>query len=93
MPPGDPQVQPISEARPRIRGRFAGEVRRIRIQPRAAVSTLELVVSDGSGRLIALFMGRRSIPGVDCGSRILIEGTPADGERGLTLYNPAYELL
>ena len=84
---------PIAQARARVRGRFAGEVRRIRIQPLAAVPTLEIVVEDGTGRLAALFMGRRGITGIECGRRLAIEGTPVDGERGLTLYNPAYELL
>jgi hypothetical protein len=83
---------PIRDARPRIRGRFTGDVRRIRIQPQASVGTLELKLTDGTGYLIALFMGRRSIPGVDCGSRLTIEGTPVAQERGLVLYNPAYEL-
>jgi hypothetical protein len=88
----DQDVQPIAEARPRIRGRFAGDVRRIRIQPHASVGTLELQLTDGSGRLTALFMGRREIPGVQCGSRLVLEGTPVVNERGLTLFNPAYEL-
>jgi hypothetical protein len=88
----DPDVRAISEAKPRIRGRFAGEVRRIRIQPHASVGTLELQITDGTGRLTALFMGRREIPGVECGTRLVIEGTPVVRERGLTLFNPAYEL-
>jgi hypothetical protein len=37
-------------------------------------------------------MGRRGIAGVECGRRLAIEGTPVAGERGLTLYNPAYDL-
>jgi hypothetical protein len=84
---------PMAQARPRVRARFEGEVRRIRVQPLAAVPTLEIVVEDPSGRLAALFMGRRGIAGIECGRRLAIEGTPVDGERGLTLYNPAYELL
>jgi hypothetical protein len=83
---------PMATARPRIRGRFEGEVTRLRVQPEAGVRTLELQLADGSGRLVVLFMGRRSIPGVECGTRLLIEGTPVAGERGLMLYNPAYEL-
>jgi hypothetical protein len=83
---------PMARARPRIRGRFEGDVRRLRVQPQAGVRTLELQLNDGSGHLIVLFMGRRSIPGVECGSRLLIEGTPVAGERGLVLYNPSYEL-
>ena len=90
--PSGPDVIPMVKARPRIRGRFEGDVRRLRVQPQAGVRTLELQLSDGTGKLIVLFMGRRSIPGVECGSRLLIEGTPVAGERGLMLYNPSYEL-
>jgi hypothetical protein len=86
------EVTPIAEARARVRARFEGEVRRIRIQPLAAVPTLVVMLEDGTGRVSALFMGRRGIAGVECGRRLAIEGTPVAGERGLTLYNPAYEL-
>ena len=83
----------MGDARARVRGRFEGQIRRIRIQPQAAVPTMEIVVEDDSGRLSALFMGRRGIAGMECGGRLAIEGTPVATERGLTLYNPAYDLL
>jgi hypothetical protein len=86
------EVTPIGEARARVRARFEGEIRRVRIQPLAAVPTLVVMLEDGTGRVSALFMGRRGIAGVECGRRLAIEGTPVAGERGLTLYNPAYEL-
>jgi hypothetical protein len=86
------EVTPIGEARARVRARFEGEIRRVRIQPLAAVPTLVVMLEDGTGRVSALFMGRRGIAGVECGRRLAIEGTPVVGERGLTLYNPAYEL-
>jgi hypothetical protein len=87
------EITPMGEAKARVRGRFEGQIRRIRIQPQAAVPTLELVLEDSTGRVSALFMGRRGIAGVECGSRLAIEGTPVASERGLTLYNPAYDLL
>jgi hypothetical protein len=86
------EVTPIVQARARVRARFEGEIRRVRIQPLAAVPTLVVMLEDGTGRLSALFMGRRGIAGVECGRRLAIEGTPVAGDRGLTLYNPAYEL-
>ena len=89
LPPG---VTLIADARARVRARFVGDVRRIRIHSLAAVPTLELQLDDGSGRISALFMGRRGISGIECGRRLAIEGTPVAGERGLTLYNPAYDL-
>jgi hypothetical protein len=89
LPPG---VTLIADARARVRARFEGDVRRIRIHSLAAVPTLELQLDDGSGRISALFMGRRGISGIECDRRLTIEGTPLAGERGLTLYNPAYDL-
>ena len=87
-----PEAIPMAAARPRVRARFEGDVRKIRIQPLAAVPTLEVVLDDGTGRVTALFMGRRGITGVECGRHLAIEGTPVATERGLTLYNPAYDL-
>jgi hypothetical protein len=86
------QVTPMGEAKARVKARFEGQIRRIRIQPQAAVPTLELVLDDGTGQVSALFMGRRGIAGVECGGRLAIEGTPVASDRGLTLYNPAYDL-
>jgi hypothetical protein len=86
------EVIAMANARARVRARFVGDVRKIRIQPLAAVPTLEVVLDDGTGRLTALFMGRRGITGVECGRRLSIEGTPVSTEHGLTLYNPAYDL-
>jgi hypothetical protein len=86
------QPIPMAAARSRVRARFEGDVRKIRIQPLAAVPTLEVVLDDGTGRLTALFMGRRGIAGIECGRHLAIEGTPVSTERGLTLYNPAYDL-
>ena len=87
------EVTPIGEARARVRARFEGEIRRVRIQPLAAVPTLVVRLEDGTGRVSALFMGRRGIAGVECGGRLAIEGTPVASDRGLTLYNPVYDLL
>ncbi len=51
------------------------------------------MLEDDTGRVSALFMGRRGIAGIECGGRLAIEGTPVASERGLTLYNPLYDLL
>ncbi len=87
------ETTPMARARARVPARFVGDVRRIRIQPLAVVPTLEVQLDDGTGRIAALFMGRRGITGIECGRRLAIEGTPVASERGLTLYNPAYDLL
>lgn len=88
----DPGTIPIAQARARIRARFEGSVRRIRIHSLADVPTLEVQLDDGTGRISALFLGRRGIAGIECGRRLEVEGTPVRTDRGLTLYNPAYNL-
>jgi hypothetical protein len=77
----------------RVPIRVGGEVTRMRITPRSGAPALEVVVSDGTGDLVALFTGRRSIGGMTNGRGVLFEGV-AHEERGRTvLLNPAYTLL
>jgi hypothetical protein len=78
---------------PRHPVKVGGEVRSIRIVPRAGAPALEVTVSDGRGSVVAVFLGRRKIAGLTPGRRIALEGVVArDGARSL-ITNPAYELL
>jgi hypothetical protein len=73
--------------------KVGGEVRSIRIVPRAGAPALEVTVSDGRGSVVAVFLGRRKIAGMTPGRKIALEGVVArDGARAL-ITNPAYELL
>ncbi len=73
--------------------RVGGEVTRMRITPRSGAPALEVVVCDGTGDLVVLFTGRRSIGGMGNGRGVLFEGV-AHEERGhAVLLNPAYTLL
>lgn len=73
--------------------KVGGEVRSIRIVPRAGAPALEVTVSDGRGAVVAVFLGRRRIAGITPGRRVALEGVVArDGNRAL-ITNPAYELL
>ena len=70
-----------------------GEVKRMCIAPRSGIPSFEVVVSDGTGDAVAVFTGRRSIPGVEHGRGLVIEGVARD-ERGRRIFlNPAYTLL
>ena len=78
---------------PRTRVKVGGEVRSVRIVPRAGAPALEVTVSDGRGSVVGVFLGRRKIPGMSPGRRVLLSGMPGkDGNRYL-VYNPEYELL
>jgi RecG-like helicase len=73
--------------------KVGGEVRTMRIVPRAGAPALEVTVSDGRGQVVAVFLGRRKIAGLSPGRKIAIAGVVArDGNRNL-VFNPAYEIL
>jgi hypothetical protein len=70
-----------------------GEVRTMRIVPRAGAPALEVTVSDGRGQVVAVFLGRRKIAGLSPGRKIAMSGVVArDGSRNV-VFNPAYEIL
>jgi hypothetical protein len=84
---------PLDEVEMRRPVRVAGEVRSLRIVPRAGADAVEANVNDGRGNVIAVFLGRRRIAGLSPGRRVVLEGVIA-GERGRRLmYNPVYTLL
>jgi len=83
----------IAEAPLRERTRLAGEITSIRVVPRAGSPSLEVTVSDGSGTLaVAVFTGRRSIPGVTPSRGIVLDGVARRERARVLLLNPAYEL-
>ncbi|MEY3988567.1 MAG: OB-fold nucleic acid binding domain-containing protein [Ilumatobacteraceae bacterium] len=83
----------IADSQTRTRTKIAGEIKRMRIKPRSGVPAVELVINDGTGEATVIFSGRRSIPGVDHGKCIMVDGVPhRDGGRTVIL-NPAYTLL
>jgi hypothetical protein len=86
-------VQKISEAPVRTPILLAGEVQGLQVVPRAGSSSLEVTISDGSGRAVAVFTGRRRLGGVDCGRRVLIEGVGRKEGQRLVVVNPAYTIV
>jgi hypothetical protein len=103
----DPQVQELPERRsevttklgdlvPRQPATVAGHIASLRVVPaRDGSAWLEATVQDGTGTLIVLWTGRKRIPGVRPGARLLVTGRPLPAARTgrPTMYNPSYELL
>jgi hypothetical protein len=83
---------PLSDVVARRPVFVAGEIRSVRIVPRAGADALEATVQDGRGVLTAVFLGRRKIPGLSPGRRVMLEGVVSvvRGER--LMYNPVYTL-
>jgi hypothetical protein len=98
-PPAGPEPSPADEAVPiasltyRTRARIAGRVRSMRIQPWAGVATLECTVVDGTGGIVVVFLGRRHVAGIQCGSQLVAEGMVGESGGRLALLNPEYWLL
>jgi hypothetical protein len=90
-----PGVTAIGDAEPRQEVTVAGEITSLRIVPRAGTPWLEATVNDGSGSLVVVWTGRRQIPGVAPGKRLVLSGrgAPQGGGGRLTVFNPRYELL
>ncbi|HEX2850812.1 MAG TPA: OB-fold nucleic acid binding domain-containing protein [Acidimicrobiales bacterium] len=89
-------VQPIAEVTPRTQTSVVGEIASVRIVPRPDGSPwLEATITDGTGRIVALWTGRRRIAGIASGQRLVISGRPSPTGPGgrLLIYNPYYELL
>jgi hypothetical protein len=70
----------------------AGEVRSLRVVSQHDSPTLELVVDDGSGALSVVFLGRRSIAGIEVGTRLVATATLSVFKGRLAMLNPMYEL-
>jgi hypothetical protein len=92
---GLPGVSPIADTKPRQEFTVAGEIRSLRIVPRAGTPSLEATVNDGTGSIVVVWTGRRNIPGVAPGKRLVVSGrgTPQGAAHRLTVLNPRYELL
>jgi amino acid transporter len=84
---------PIARLRSRQRARVAGHLRSVRIQPASGISSLEATIVDGSGQLLIVFQGRRLVPGIEPGARLLVEGMVGERGRSLVMINPAYTIL
>ncbi|MGI9022757.1 MAG: OB-fold nucleic acid binding domain-containing protein [Acidimicrobiales bacterium] len=90
-----PGMTAISDVRARQEVAVVGEICSLRIVPRAGSPSLEATITDGSGSLVAVWMGRRQIAGISPGRKLVVSGRANPGTHGnrLFLYNPRYELL
>ena len=65
----------------------------MRVQPWSGVAALELTIVDDTGALTVVFFGRRHLPGVATGTRLVVEGVVGEHQGRLAMLNPAYEIL
>ena len=90
-----PGVVPIESVVARDPTTVVGEISSVRIVTKSGSPWLEVTISDGTGKLVAMWTGRRKIAGIKPGARLVVTGRASPtgpGER-LMIYNPTYELL
>ena len=88
-----PNITPLSNTRARERCRVAGVIQNIRIDPRAGRDSVEATITDGSGTLIAKWLGRSTMSGITLGAGLIMEGVVGGQEGDLVVLNPEYELV
>ena len=83
---------PIGACRDRDVVLVAGTVRAVTAGPRGISPSVRADLWDGSGSLTLIWLGRRHIPGIEPGRRLLARGRIAIVRGTHTIHNPDYEL-
>ncbi len=86
-------VAPIRECHHGAFVCVTGIVRVVTVRPATATPALEIEVYDGSGCVSVIWLGRRRIPGIATGRRIVVSGRLTCSPNIKVIYNPRYELL
>jgi hypothetical protein len=85
-------ITKIADARWRDRVVVEGQVRSLRIVSQHDSPTLELVITDGTGALSLIFLGRREVAGIDVGTHLEASAVIGIHQNRLAMLNPTYEL-
>jgi hypothetical protein len=70
----------------------SGRLRTVAYTPRTNLPTLEADLYDGSDVVTLVFLGRRSIAGIEPGRQLTARGRIAIRDGRKVIYNPYYEL-
>lgn len=84
---------PIDQVEDRTVVELVGEVRSVRIVPRAGSPSLEVSISDGHGTAVAVFFGRKGLAGIGPGRSVRFTGRAQRLGGRVMLYNPAYDFV
>lgn len=85
---------PIAQVEPRTRVRVAGVIQNIRIDPREGSGAIQARFMDGTGSMVAKWLGRQKLSGIQLGMGLIVEGVVGIGEQDtLRILNPEYRLV
>ena len=86
-----PDVVSIADAPKRAHTKVAGVVKRITVNPMEGSESLEAQLSDGTGAVQIVWMGRRDIEGLTLGTRVIVEGVIGEQRGVRRMVNPRFE--
>jgi RecG-like helicase len=86
--PGTARMRDVAT---RSRVKLAGVVRRITVRPLEGNESLEAILYDGTGEVTLIWMGRRSIHGLNLGTRLVVEGVLGEQHNERRMVNPVFE--
>lgn len=84
-------AEQLNKCKMRCRVVVRGEISSITLDKQGG--WLEAEVTDGTGSVTVVWMGRREIPGVGAGRCIRVSGRLTSRGDHMVMYNPEYELL
>jgi hypothetical protein len=79
----------MSSAVPRQRTTVRGDVASVVGTDRPWMRT-DVTMRDDTGSVLLRFVGRSSVPGIEVGRRLVVEGTPGLVDGDLVMLNPVY---
>lgn len=84
---------PIAECPRGEKSTICGVLKSVSLRPRAGLPAVEADLFDGSGHVTLVFLGRRTIAGIEPGRTLMATGrvTCLDGQP--MLFNPRYQLF
>lgn len=90
--PGSTETVSIEQAPDRTRVTVDGTLCSLTLRPRGGVPALEAELTDGTGTVTLIWLGRRRITGISPGRALRAEGriSVQDGVR--VMFNPRYQL-
>jgi hypothetical protein len=89
-----PGTTSIAEVDPQGRHKVAGVIQAIRINPRQGSGCIEATVVDGSGEIVAKWLGRQTMSGIRLGAGLVMEGVVGVGsDEEKVILNPEYQLV
>ncbi|HEX9031869.1 MAG TPA: amino acid permease [Streptosporangiaceae bacterium] len=88
----DVSATPIGDVTDRQQAVVTGTLRAVTVRPRGNSPALQADLWDGSGSLTLIWLGRRDIPGIEPGRRLLAKGRITQHRGVRTIFNPVYEL-